>query len=72
MIRSKSVEESINLNFKGKPINLNIYDIKFRNEFMDKDITLSNGFSLKIKTPTIKDLIDCEELDKKIIFYAKI
>ena len=39
---------------------------------MDKDITLSNGFSLKIKTPTIKDLIDCEELDKKIIFKKSI
>lgn len=72
MIRSKSVEESINLNFKGKPLNLNIFDIKFRNEFIDKDITLSNGFSLKIKTPSIKDLIDCEELDKKIIFKKSI
>jgi hypothetical protein len=72
MIRSKSVEESINLNFKNKPLNLNLYDIKFRNDIVNKDINFQNGCSIKIKTPVIKDLLDCDDLDKKSIFKKSI
>lgn len=72
MIRSKSVEENMNLLVKGNPIQVNIFDIKPRNEFVKTDIKISNGLTLKIETPKIKNLLQLKEISKKTVLLSSI
>lgn len=72
MIRSKSVEENINLIVKGQPVRVNIFDIKPKNQLNKTEIKVSNNFVLKIETPKIKDLLKLSSLSKKDLLRASI
>ena len=72
MIRSKSIEEKINLLVNGNPVQVNIFDIKTKNEIVSKEITIAPEFSVFIETPTIKDLLQLRELNKKEILLTSI
>lgn len=71
-IRSKSVEENMNLILKGTPIKVNIFDIKHKNDVTKADIKISSGLSLKIETPKIKDLLKLNQFSKKEFLLASI
>lgn len=72
MIRSKSVEENINLIVNNEPIKVNIYDVKTKNEIIKSEIKVSHKLSLKIETPKIKNLLKLNDLSKKNILLAGI
>jgi hypothetical protein len=72
LIRSKSVEENLNLLLNGKPIQVNIYDIKTRNNYVKTDVKVTPTLTLKIETPKIKDLLKLSSLSKKDILLASI
>lgn len=72
MIRSKSVEENLNLIVKGNPIKVNIFEIKNKNSFVKQDIKISQGLTLKIETPKLKSLLQLKELSKKSVLLASI
>lgn len=72
MIRSKSVEENLNLLLKGSPVKVNIFDIKHRNEVAKADIKISSGIFLKIETPKIKDLLKINQFSKKEFLLSSI
>jgi hypothetical protein len=72
MIRSKSIEEKINLLVNGNPVQVNIFDIKTKNKIVSKEISIAPEFSIFIETPTIKDLLQVKELNKKEILLSSI
>jgi len=72
MIRSKSIEENINLIVKGNPVQVNIFEIKTRNEFVKSEIKISQGLTLKIETPKLKSLLQLKEITKKTILLSSI
>lgn len=72
MIRSKSVEENINLVVNNKPIKINIYDIKTKNDYVKSEITVSPKLSLKIETPKLKHLLQLNDLSKKNLLLSSI
>lgn len=63
-IRSKSVDERLNLIRDGERIQVYIMDIKSRNEIASETIQLSDGISLVLETPLIKDLLTLDSLEK--------
>lgn len=72
MIRSKSVEENINLIVDNNPVKINIYDIKTRNDYVKTEINVSNKLSLKIETPKLKHLLQLNDFSKKNILLSTI
>lgn len=72
MIRSKSVEENLNLIVKGSPIQINIFEIKGKNDFVKEEIKVSNNLTLKIETPKIKNLLQLKVLSKKNLLLSSI
>jgi hypothetical protein len=72
MIRSKSVEENINLIVNNNSIKINIYDIKTKNDYVKSEITVSPKLSLKIETPKLKHLLQLNDLSKKNLLLSSI
>lgn len=72
MIRSKSVEENLNLIVKGNPIKVSIYDVKAKNKIEKTELKISKNLILKIETPKVKDLLKFSELNKKDLALASI
>lgn len=62
-IRSKSVDEKLNLIFNNEKISVFIPDISYRNEIKTDNIHLSSEITLVVETPTIKDLLKLETLE---------
>lgn len=65
-MRGKSVGEEITIKLQNGPYTFNIADIKTRNNFVDEQIIIKDGVYAKIKTPSIKDLLNGsmnEEID---------
>jgi hypothetical protein len=71
-IRSKSVDEVLNLIRDNEKIQVNIGDIKPRNNFKSQIIDLGHGIILYLNTPTIKQLLKLPTLDKEDISKACI
>jgi hypothetical protein len=62
-IRSKSVEEQLNLIVNSKPIKVNINDIKFKNTLIKNQIIECGKLQLSITTPTLKKLLNVDVND---------
>lgn len=59
-IRSKSVDEVLNLLVNGKPEKININNIKPKNSFQNVTIKLNDDVSVLLQTPTLKDIMLCK------------
>ena len=71
-IRSKSVDEQLNLIYNQEKIQVYIPDIKHRNEISSDTITLANSVFITLETPNIKDLLKLDTLDKEDFLKACI
>lgn len=71
-IRSKSVDEVLNLIKNNEKVQVNISDIKYRNSVKKETINIGNDISLTLKTPTIKQLLNLKTLDKEELFKSSI
>lgn len=71
-IRSKSVDEVLNLIRNEEKVQINISDIKHRNEIREENISVGNNITLILTTPTIKDLLKLSTLEKEELFKASI
>lgn len=71
-IRSKSVDEVLNLLYNNEKIQVNISDISYRNSFDEEQIKIASDITMVLGTPTINQLLklnsfDTEELAKACI-----
>lgn len=64
-IRSKSVDEVLNLLVNGNPEKVNINSIQFKNKFENKQIKLNEDVSITLQTPTIKDLLMSKSFEQE-------
>lgn len=71
-IRSKSVEETLNVVINNNKISLNIYDIKARNEIAKASIRINQEINIDVETPTLKELNQLTELTKESLASASI
>jgi hypothetical protein len=71
-IRSKSVDERLNLVYNEEKIQVYIFDIQTRNVIATKSIQIANDVHVEMETPTIKDLLKLKSLDKEDIIKACI
>lgn len=73
-IRSKSVDEMLNLVYGNEKIQVNISDINYRNQVCTEEISIGTA-TLVLETPTIKDLLKMDSFEKESyrkIFIKKI
>lgn len=71
-IRSKSVDEILNLVYKEEKIQVNISDIKYKNAICDEQILIGNDISLVVSTPKISKLIQLDSLEKNELFKSMV
>jgi hypothetical protein len=64
-IRSKSVDEVLNLLVNGKPQKININNIEFKNSIQTLNIKLNDSMILTLQTPTIKDIVSSKSFDQE-------
>jgi hypothetical protein len=64
-IRSKSVEETLNLVYKDKKVVINILDIKAKNKIQSGMVHVSDNIKIELKTPTVKKLLKLETFNKE-------
>jgi hypothetical protein len=64
-IRSKSVDEVLNLLVNGKPQKININNIQFKNSIQTLNIKLNDSMILTLQTPTIKDIVSSKSFDQE-------
>jgi WD40 repeat protein len=68
-MRSKSVDEHINVTIQGNKSKINIFDIQSKNDIQIKSINSGTNIILNLKTPTLNDLMKYEIFDDSV--YAK-
>lgn len=71
-VRSKSVDEVLNLIYNNKKIQVPIAEIKCRNSFEEKRIEIGNSIVLHLKTPSISEFLKLTSLDKEELFKCYI
>jgi len=71
-IRSKSVDEILNLIYNKNKIQANINDIKYRNSIQDLVLDIGNNISIQLKTPLVKDFIKLKNFEKEDIIKSSI
>lgn len=71
-IRSKSVDEVLNLIYKDEKFQVNIADIKTRNEICEQTISIGNDIVLGLSTPNLQKLNGLESLNKEDLYKACI
>jgi hypothetical protein len=71
-IRSKSVDETLNLIYNKEKIQVNISEIKPINEIQEQQINIGNDISIVVKTPTIKNLLKLKNTEKEDFIKASI
>jgi hypothetical protein len=71
-IRSKSVDELLNLVYKEEKVKINISEIKVKNNIQTKIIVVSDNIKVELKTPTLKYLNKLESFEKEEYFKACI
>jgi hypothetical protein len=72
LIRSKSVEENINLVVNTNHVKINIFNIQTRNDFVNTEIKVSPKLILKVETPKVKNILQLNELSRKNMLLASI
>lgn len=73
-IRAKSVDEMLNLIYNNEKIQVNIDEIKHRNEICNEELSIGTAI-LVLETPLIKDLLKIDSFEKdsyRKIFIKKI
>lgn len=73
-IRAKSVDEMLNLIYNNEKIQVNIDEIKYRNEICNEELSIGTA-TLVLETPLIKDLLKIDSFEKdsyRKIFIKKI
>jgi hypothetical protein len=60
-IRSKSIEEKLNLIVDGEKVQLDISDISSKNKMFSEVIFISDTMNIELKTPSIKDLLNMKD-----------
>jgi len=71
-IRSKSIDEVLNLIFNDQKIKINISEIKIKNSLQNKTIDIGDSIKLFLKTPNIKLLNKLDNFEKNDYFKACI
>ena len=71
-IRSKSVEENLNLIYNNENIKINILDVKHKNSVQSKTFDVSENIKITLETPTVKSLLGLESFDKENLIKASI
>jgi hypothetical protein len=71
-IRSKSVDEQLNLIHNKERIQVSISEIYGKNSISSQTISLTNSVNLVLETPTIKDLLKLNSFDKEDLIQACI
>ena len=64
-IRSKSVDEILNLVYNNEKVQVNISDIKSKNSITEEQININQSVILVLETPIVKDLLKLESFDKE-------
>lgn len=71
-IRSKSVDERLNLIYNKEKVQVYIFDIKHRNSVSSKTIQITEDTHVVLETPTAKDLIKLDSFEKENLIKACI
>ena len=72
-IRSKSIDEIINVVYENNKYSLNIGEVScINNKFNNKIIFLNNNISVELETPTIKTLLSLSSFEKSDLHKAII
>lgn len=71
-IRSKSVDEQLNLIFNNEKIQVFIPDIQPKNNILSETISVGDNVNIVLETPTIKDLLKITNFEKEQIIKACI
>jgi hypothetical protein len=71
-IRSKSVDERLNLIYNKEKIQVFISDIQTRNNIISEIIQLTDDVNITVETPTIQDLLKLNTLEKDELIKASI
>jgi hypothetical protein len=72
-IRSKSIDEIINVVYENNKYSLNIGEVScINNKFNNKVIFLNNNISVELETPTIKTLLSLSSFEKSDLHKAII
>jgi hypothetical protein len=64
-IRAKSVDEILNLIYNDEKVQVNIANIEPRNQIGEEEVRVSSKILLILQTPTIKDILRLQSLDKE-------
>lgn len=64
-IRSKSVDEVLNLLVNGKPQKININNINFKNNLQNLNIKLNDEIIISLQTPTVKDILSKKTFEEE-------
>lgn len=71
-VRSKSVDERLNLLYNQEKVQVYIFDIKHRNSPITQTVEISKDTHIVLETPTAKDLLKLESFDKDHLIKACI
>ena len=71
-IRSKSVDEQLNLIYNNEKVQIFIPDIQIKNNISNETFNIGNNISVILETPTLKDLVKLNSLDKQDFLKACI
>jgi len=71
-IRSKSVDEQLNLVYNNQKHQVYIPSILSKNNIVSETISVSNNFYITLETPKIKDLLKLDSLDKESLIRSCI